>query len=101
MNCLDEDVIFVEGFFSDTLPNNNEIGKLSILRMDGDMYESTHDVFHSCYDKLSDKGVCIIDDYCLGGARICTHDYRKEKNINDTINQIDVCGVYWIKNNES
>lgn len=101
MNCLDENVIFVEGFFSDTLPNNNEIGKLSILRMDGDMYESTHDVFHSCYDKLSDKGVCIIDDYCLGGARICTHDYRTEKNINDPINQIDVCGVYWIKNNES
>jgi len=101
MKCLDDDVVFVEGFFSETLPNNDKIQKLSILRMDGDMYESTHDVFYSCYDKLVDKGVCIIDDYCLNGARNCVHDFRKEKNINDPMNKIDVCGIYWIKNLES
>lgn len=98
MRCLDENVIFIKGFFSQTLPNNEQIGKLGILRMDGDMYESTYDVFHSCYHKLVDKGVCIIDDYCLNGAKVCVHDFRKEKNITDNIITIDKCGVYWIKN---
>lgn len=96
--CLDDSVIFIKGFFKDTLPNNNQIEKLSLLRMDGDMYESTYDVFHSCYDKLSDKGICIIDDFCLKGARDCTHDFRQQRNITDQINVVDKCGIYWIKN---
>ena len=98
MNCLDDNVIFIKGFFGETLPNNDKIKKLAILRMDGDMYESTYDVFHSCYDKLVSNGVCIIDDYCLNGAKLCVHDFRKEKGIEDPIITIDKCGVYWIKN---
>ena len=98
MRCLDENVIFIKGFFCDTLPNNKDIEKISLLRMDGDMYESTHDVFYSCYHKLSNKGVCIIDDYCLNGAKTCNHDFRASQNINDEIKIIDRCGVYWIKN---
>jgi O-methyltransferase len=96
--CLDEKVIFIKGFFGETLPNNELVDKLAILRMDGDMYESTYDVFYSCYDKLVDNGVCIIDDFCLPGARECTHDFRESRNIHDTLVTIDNCGVYWIKN---
>lgn len=96
--CLDDKVLFIKGFFSETLPNNGLIEKLCILRMDGDMYESTYDVFYSCYDKLVKNGVCIIDDYCLSGARLCTEDFRKSKGINDPINVIDKCGIFWIKN---
>jgi O-methyltransferase len=98
MRCLDDNVIFIKGFFGDTLPNNKIIDKISLLRMDGDMYESTHDVFYSCYNKLVDEGVCIIDDYCLHGAKTCVHDFRDNENINDKINFIDKCGIYWIKN---
>ena len=96
--CLDEKVIFIKGFFGETLPNNELVQNLAILRMDGDMYESTYDVFYSCYDKLVDKGVCIIDDFCLKGARDCTHDFRQSRNIQDTLVTVDRCGVYWIKN---
>lgn len=96
--CLDDKVIFIQGFFGETLPNNELVEDLAILRMDGDMYESTYDVFHSCYDKLVDRGVCIIDDYCLKGARECTHDFRQEKNIQSPLVKVDTCGVYWIKN---
>lgn len=98
MRCLDDNVIFIKGFFCDTLPNNNLINEISLLRMDGDMYESTHDVFYSCYHKLVNKGVCIIDDYCLHGAKTCVHDFRSVKNIVDEIKIIDRCGIYWIKN---
>jgi len=96
--CLDENVIFVKGFFKDTLPNNSQIGNISLLRMDGDMYESTHDVFYSTYDKLSNKGVLIIDDYCLPACKQCVSDFRLDKNISDEINIIDRCGIFWIKN---
>lgn len=96
--CLDENVVFIKGFFSSTLPNNDKINKLSLLRMDGDMYESTHDVFYSTYHKLTDNGVLIIDDYCLNGCKECVIDFRRDNNINDEINIIDRCGIYWIKN---
>ena len=96
--CLDDKIVFIKGFFKDTLPNNEQIQKLSLLRMDGDMYESTHDVFYSCYDKLVDKGVCIIDDYCLKGAKDCTTDFRTIRNITDPMTTVDRCGIYWIKN---
>jgi hypothetical protein len=95
--CLDENVIFIEGFFGETLPNNSKIGKISLLRMDGDMYESTHDVFYSVYDKLIDGSPIIIDDYCLNGCRKCVDDFRIDKKINKDINIIDRCGIYWFK----
>lgn len=97
-HVLDENVVFIKGFFSQTLPNNNLIGKVSLLRMDGDMYESTHDVFYSLYHKLNSKGVLIVDDYCLDGCKQCVIDFRSSNNINETINVIDRCGIYWIKN---
>jgi hypothetical protein len=96
-HCLDENVIFIKGFFGQTLPNNNLIEKLSLLRMDGDMYESTHDVFYSLYDKVQKNGPIIIDDYCLNGCRDCVHDFRNVKNITEEMVTIDRCGIYWIK----
>ena len=97
-HCLDENVIFVKGWFEDTLKDNNIIKNLSILRMDGDMYKSTIDVFMSCYDKVIDQGFIIVDDYCLKGCVEATTDFRKIKNIKEDIVRIDDCGVFWQKN---
>jgi O-methyltransferase len=96
-NCLDNSVIFIEGFFGETLPNNEMIEKISLLRMDGDMYESTHDVFYSIYDKVVDGAPIIIDDYCLNGCKQCVTDFRNNNNINSEIKTVDRCGIYWIK----
>lgn len=51
----DENIVFVKGFFSQTMKPLREYhsGKFSILRLDGDMYESTVDVLYHFYDKLS------------------------------------------------
>lgn len=59
---LDNDVIFLEGWFKDTL-KTAPVDRLSILRLDGDMYESTMDSLEALYPKLSDGGYLIIDDY--------------------------------------
>lgn len=46
----------------DTLPSA-PIERLSILRLDGDMYASTVDAFTHLYNKLSVGGFVIVDDY--------------------------------------
>jgi O-methyltransferase len=98
--ALDENVIFLKGWFSDTLPNNQQIKKLCILRMDGDMYKSTMDVFESCYHKVENKGFVIIDDYsAVRGCQRATILFRERNKIEKELTHIDGCGVYWQKFN--
>ena len=91
-------MFFVKGYFKDTIPDlSASIGKLSILRLDGDMFSSTIQVFDGLYDKLSVGGYLILDDYNLTGAREAMYAYRKKKNITSKILNIDNLGVYWRK----
>jgi len=93
---LDERVVFLKGWFKDTLPAA-PIEKLAILRLDGDMYSSTIDALENLYPKLSKGGFCIIDDYALAGCQKAVHDYRDKHQIHDEIIQIDWIGRYWRK----
>ncbi len=93
---LDEDVIFLEGWFKDTLPGA-PIEKLALIRLDGDMYESTLDGLNNLYPKLSVGGFCVIDDYHLDGCRQATDQYRAEKGITSPLKRIDENGVFWRK----
>ena len=49
---LDDQVRFLKGWFRDTLPAA-PIERLAVLRLDGDLYESTIQALESLYDKLS------------------------------------------------
>ncbi len=93
---LDEKVIFLEGWFKDTLPTA-PIDKLAIVRLDGDMYSSTMDGFYNLYHKLSVGGYCIIDDYALSACKKAVTDFRAEKGITEPIIPIDWTGAYWRK----
>ena len=94
---LDKNIVFLKGWFKDTLPSA-PIEKLSLLRADGDMYESTHDILDNLYPKLSHGGYCIIDDYALPGCKKAVDDYRKKHNILEELIQIDERkAVYWKK----
>jgi O-methyltransferase len=96
-NVLDENVIFLKGWFSETLKDNDQINDLSLLRFDGDMYGSMIDVLSNLYPKLRKKGVIVIDDYCLENCVQAVKDFRSNNNINDGIEVIDHCGVFWYK----
>ncbi|MEO5364252.1 MAG: tetratricopeptide repeat protein [Magnetococcus sp. DMHC-8] len=61
-DLLDDRVRFLPGWFKDTLPTA-PIGQLAILRLDGDLYESTMDALVSLYDKVVRGGFVIVDDY--------------------------------------
>lgn len=94
---LDEQVMFLKGFFNDTLPDA-EITALSVLRVDADLYESTRDVLKHLYPKLSVGGYAVFDDY--QNLKDCQHaidEYRLQHRIEDPIVKIDKRAVYWVK----
>jgi O-methyltransferase len=92
---LDDQVKFLKGWFSDTLPDA-PIEKLAILRLDGDLYSSTMDAMTALYPKVSDGGYVIVDDY--GSWPACKRaidDYVQQHNVIADIKPIDFTGVYW------
>jgi O-methyltransferase len=91
---LDGQVRFLKGWFKDTLPNA-PVGRLAILRLDGDMYESTIQALDALYDKLSPGGFVIVDDYHLQPCAQAIHDFREARGIGDEIRDIDGMGAYW------
>src|SRR6185436_3561825 len=94
---LDDQVRFLKGFFSDTLPTA-PIPALAVLRVDADLYESTLDVLNNLYPKLSQGGYAIFDDYQnLKECRRAIDEYRSSHHITDPIVKIDTRAVFWKK----
>lgn len=94
-DLLDDQVRFLKGWFRDTLPHA-PFERLALIRLDGDMYESTMDGLVNLYPKLSAGGYLIVDDYgCYDSCRRAVHDYRNAHGITEEIHEIDWTGVYW------
>ena len=86
---LDEQVVFVKGFFAETLPKA-PVRSLSILRVDADLYQSTRDVLQNLYSALSTGGYAIFDDYQnLPDCRRAIDEFRSEQGIKEDIRRID------------
>lgn len=95
---LDQQVRFLPGWFRDTLPTA-PIAEIAVLRMDGDMYESTFEALNSLYPKVSDGGFVIVDDYgALPNCKRAVEDFRSAFGVKDEIQTVDWTGVYWQKN---
>lgn len=94
---LDNQVEFLEGWFKDTLPVA-PISQIAVLRLDGDLYESTIDGLRWLYPKLAPGGYVIIDDYnCYKPCKEAVAHYRQCNNITTDIQTVDWTGAYWRK----
>ena len=112
-------VHFVKGFFVDSLPGLREqlIARnesLSVLRMDGDMYDSTIDILYNLYDLVSVGGYIVIDDFgwtqgtlphshSVWGAKDAVLDFRAIHGIEDlehVMHDIDGSGAWFRKQRE-
>lgn len=93
---LDDRVHVVEGWFRDTLPGLAP-RRWSLVRLDGDMYESTIDALANLYDGLSPGGFLIIDDFGLPPCREAVEDFRRDRAITEPIEEIDWTGAFWRK----
>lgn len=108
-DLLDDRVIFIKGWFHETMPVvAKQIEKISILRLDGDLYISTWPVLENLYNKIQAGGYVILDDVGLANHDRAVAEFRKKYNItspiirgrgNDgTTNETDnICVHYWIK----
>jgi O-methyltransferase len=94
---LDEQVVFLVGRFRDTLPTLTD-ERFAVIRLDGDMYESTMDALTHLYPRLSPGGFAIIDDYGpIQGCRTAVHDYLNAHKLSPEIVPVDVACVWWRK----
>lgn len=97
MDLLDDKVIFLEGWFEDTLPTI-ATDSIAVLRLDGDIYKSTWESLINLYRKVSVGGFVIIDDYySWDGCRKAVDDFRTQNAITDKIIDVDWTCVYWRK----
>jgi O-methyltransferase len=94
---LDAKVKFLAGWFKDTLPVA-PIETISVLRLDGDLYESTMDALNPLYAKVSRGGFIIVDDYnTCPPCRKAIHDFRAANGITDEMVNIDNQSLFWRK----
>ncbi|RUW36903.1 MULTISPECIES: TylF/MycF/NovP-related O-methyltransferase [unclassified Mesorhizobium] len=95
-DLLDDQVVFVKGLFGDTLPDL-KAGPFALIRLDGDMFESTMDSLEALYPRLSPGGFAIIDDLAHLPCRKAVEDYRARNRIQAEIHEIDWTGGWWQK----
>jgi Macrocin-O-methyltransferase (TylF) len=94
---LDDQVVFTTGWFKDSLPPLRG-HNWSLVRLDGDMYESTKDAITALYPDLSVGGYLIVDDYrTYESCRRAIDEYRAEHGVEDPFVAVDRNCVYWRK----
>lgn len=91
---LDDRVRFVEGWFRDTLPTLAG-ESWSVVRLDGDLYESTLDGLTHLYPRLEVGGYLIVDDFGFENCRAAVEDFRRDHGIREEIERIDWVGALW------
>lgn len=94
---LDDRVEFLAGWFADTLAAA-PIESLAVMRLDGDLYQSTIEALSALYPRLSPGGYVIIDDYNnveLKGCRQAVTDFRDAHGISEPVQEVDWTAVYW------
>jgi O-methyltransferase len=94
---LDDQVVFLKGWFRDTMPSV-DADALAVLRLDGDMYESTIVPLTHLFDRVSAGGWVIVDDYqIMAPCRDAVRDFLNDLRIRPHLHQIDHVGVYFRK----
>lgn len=81
-----KDYEFIKGWFQHTIKKKaRKIKKIAVLRLDGDLYESTLIPLQYLYPKLSKGGILIIDDWNLKGCQQAFFNYFLEHKTPETI----------------
>ncbi|MDB2324241.1 TIGR04372 family glycosyltransferase [Alphaproteobacteria bacterium] len=95
---LDDRVEFVKGWFAETL-SKAPIKSISVLRLDGDYYSSTMDILVALYDRVSNGGYVIVDDYnSVATCKQAISAYFHERDLPmPKMQRVDKHCVFWRK----
>jgi len=94
-----DQIHLVKGWFQDTLKEcRDRIGRIAILRVDGDFYESTKITLESLFDGVVSGGMIIIDDYgTFLGCRKAVDEFLQSRGISPFLHYVDVGIRFFIK----
>lgn len=106
LGLLDDGVAFHKGFFQQSLPPLRkqllaEKKSIAVLRMDGDMFESTMDILYNLYDLVPVGGCIIIDDFSIAEAREAVATFLKHHGLTVDYVPIDETASYFCKEQET
>jgi hypothetical protein len=89
---------FVKGWFQDTVPET-AVERIALLRLDGDLYESTKVCLEHLFPRLQGGGYLIIDDYALAGCRRASDEYLAEHAPDCVLHPVDPDRpeVHWMR----
>jgi len=90
-------VRFHVGWFQNTVPSTApKMGPISVLRLDGDWFESTRICLEYLYPLLSPGGAIILDDFhAWEGCAKAVEQFREKYSITAPIHRIDQEAVFW------
>jgi macrocin-O-methyltransferase TylF-like protien len=98
---LEAGVEFVPGLFQATMPTLRG-RRWSLIRLDGDTYESTWLALEALYPGLSLGGELIVDDYgAFDECRAAVDDFRRRHRIAEPLEEIDWAGVRWRRDSDA
>ncbi|KXZ54888.1 hypothetical protein GPECTOR_4g960 [Gonium pectorale] len=81
-------VELVPGWFNESLPNA-AVKHIAFLRLDGDLFASTHDALVHLYSKVVPGGLVYIDDYGgFNGCRLAVDTFRMVHGISSPLHWI-------------
>jgi O-methyltransferase len=89
-------VVIHEGWFQETVPDAaGSVGPIAVLRLDGDLYESTRVCLDHLYENVVRGGFVIIDDYgTFAGCRKAVDEFFARRGEAIELINIDGDGVY-------
>lgn len=88
------DINPIHGWFEETTIGFDE--PIAILRLDGDLYNSTLVCLQNLYPKVIEGGLVIVDDWQLKGCRDACHDYfNSQLNPSPTVNFISNIAYFY------
>jgi len=94
---FDNQVVLLKGWFKNTMPLVPS-DRIAILRLDGDLYESTIIPLMHLFDKVSTGGWIIVDDYeCVPACKLAIRDFLSGRGLTPDIRPIDGVGVFFEK----
>jgi hypothetical protein len=78
-------VVLVKGWFQDTLSRYRQVFQqlegIAVLRLDGDLYESTRVSLEQLFPLVNNGGIIIVDDWKLKGCRRACQEYFQHHSV--------------------
>ena len=89
----------IAGYFEETVPaQQNHLGQIALLHLDGDWYSSTKVVLENLFDKVSSGGILQIDDFGFwDGCREAVVEFETARKLSFPLERIDDTGVWFQK----